>query len=369
MNKRDYYEVLGVEKGATDAEIKSAFRKLAKKYHPDVCKEADAEEKFKEAQEAYAVLSDESRRRQYDQFGHAAFDSNGGASGFGGFDASGFDFSDIFDSIFGNSFGFGSSRGATRSTRGSDKLMRIRLSFEEAAFGCEKTINLDLDTTCSECDGKGGFDEDRCTTCHGSGTVTQEQRTLFGTFMTKTTCPKCGGLGKSFKEQCNKCRGKGTVRENKNLSVNIPRGVDTGNRLRLSGKGEAGYNGGPNGDLYLEFVVDRHEFYERDGNDIYLEVPITVTEAILGCKKEIPTLYGNVKLTIPAGSNSGDKHRIKGKGIDNANSYGKGDMYIILKVKNPKKLSKLQKDLLSKLNATDLDDNEIKSFNDYVRKN
>lgn len=369
MNKKDYYEVLGVEKSATDAEIKSAFRKLAKQYHPDVCKEADAEAKFKEIQEAYAVLSDENRRRQYDQFGHAAFDgTGGGAGGFGGFDASGFDFSDIFDSIFGNSFGFGGSR--TRSTaRGNDKLMRIRLSFEEAVFGCEKTINLDIDSTCSECDGRGGFNESTCEQCHGSGTVTSEQRTIFGSFMTKTTCPKCGGLGKSFKEQCSKCRGKGTERVNKNLSVNVPKGVDTGNRLRLSGKGEAGSNGGPNGDLYLEFVVDKHKFYEREGDDIYLEVPITVTEAILGCKKEIPTLYGNIKLTIPAGSNSLDKQRIKGKGIDNANSYHKGDMYVILKVKNPKKLSKEQKNLLSKLNDTDLEDTEIKNFNEFVNKN
>ena len=370
MNKRDYYEVLGVEKHASDAEIKSAFRKLAKKYHPDVCKEEGAEAKFKEAQEAYAVLSDESRRKQYDQFGHAAFDNNGGgASGFGGFDASGFDFSDIFDSIFGNSFGFGSSRSANRSTRGNDKLMRIRLSFEEAVYGCEKNINLNVNVTCPGCDGHGGFHESTCDTCRGSGTITIEQRTVFGAFMTKTTCPKCGGLGKSFKEQCSKCHGNGTVRENKNLSVNIPSGVDTGNRLRISGKGEAGTNGGPNGDLYLEFVVDTHKFYERDGNDIYLEVPLTVTEAILGCKKEIPTLYGNIKLTIPAGSNSGDKHRIKGKGVDNANSFGKGDMYVILKVKNPKKLSKIQKELLSKLDDTELDDNEIKNFNDYVSKN
>lgn len=367
MNKRDYYEVLGVDKSASDAEIKSAFRKLAKQYHPDINKEADAEEKFKEIQEAYAVLSDESRRKQYDQFGHAAFDGSAGGSGFGGFDASGFDFSDIFDSIFGNSFGFGQSR--SRSARGADKLMRIRLTFEEAIFGCEKTINLDMDSTCPECDGKGGFHESTCDTCHGSGTVTQEQRTLFGTFMTKTTCPKCGGLGKSFKEQCSKCRGKGKIRENKNLSVNIPKGVDNGYRLRLSGKGDAGSNGGPNGDLYLEFVVDKHKMFERDGDDIYLEVPITITEAVLGCKKEIPTLYGNVKLTIPAGTNTGDKQRIKGKGVDNDNSYRKGDMYIILKVKSPKKLSRVQKELFSKLEDTDLDDSEIKAFNDYVRKN
>ena len=369
MNKRDYYEVLGVDKSASDAEIKSAFRRLAKKYHPDVNKEADAEAKFKEAQEAYAVLSDETRRKQYDQFGHAAFDGSAGGSGFGGFDASGFDFSDIFDSIFGNSFGFGGRGNANRSTRGADKLMRIRLTFEEAVFGCEKELNLDVNSVCPECDGKGGFHESTCEQCHGSGTVTSEQRTMFGTFMTKTKCPKCGGLGKSFKEECSKCRGKGTIRQNKDLTVNIPSGVDTGNRLRLSGKGEAGTNGGPNGDLYLEFVVESHRFFERDGDDIYLEVPITVTEAILGCKKEIPTLYGNIKLTIPDGTNTGDKQRIRGKGVDNESNYHKGDMYVIFKVKNPKKLSKVQKDLLNKLNDTELDDTEIKNFKDFVSKN
>ena len=207
-----------------------------------------------------------------------------------------------------------------------------------------------------------------CDKCHGSGTVTTEQRTLFGTFMTKTTCPKCGGLGKSYKEKCSTCRGKGTIRQNKNLSVTIPKGVDNGNRLRMSGKGEAGANGGPNGDLYLEFVVDKHKYFTREDDDIYLEVPITITEAVLGCKKEIPTLYGNVKLTIPAGSNTGDKQRIKGKGVDNANSFRKGDMYIIIKVKSPKKLSKIQKELLEELNDTDLEDSEIKSFNEYVKK-
>lgn len=367
MNKRDYYEVLGIDKSASEAEIKSAFRKLAKQYHPDVNKAPDAEAKFKEIQEAYAVLSDEERRKQYDQFGHAAFDGTG-AGGYGGFDASGFDFSDIFDSIFGNSFGFGQSRSTTRASRGSDKLMRIRLTFEEAVFGCEKTINLDVDSTCPDCNGHGGFNESTCDKCHGSGTVTAEQRTLFGTFMTKTTCPKCGGLGKSYKEKCSTCRGKGTIRQNKNLLVNIPKGVDNGYRLRMSGKGEAGANGGPNGDLYLEFVVDKHKYYTREGDDIYLEVPVTITEAVLGCKKEIPTLYGNVKLTIPAGSNTGDKQRIKGKGVDNANSFRKGDMYIIIKVKSPKKLSKIQKELLEELNDTDLEDSEIKSFNEYVKK-
>lgn len=369
MEKRDYYEVLGVDKNASEAEIKSAFRKLAKKYHPDVSKEPDAAEKFKEAQEAYAVLSDESRRKQYDQFGHAAFDQNGGANGFGGFDASNFDFGDIFESIFGSGFGFGSSSRSSSKRRGADKLVRIRLTFEEAIFGCEKDINLDVDEECEECHGKGGFDEDVCSYCHGSGTITSEQRTLFGSFMTKTTCPHCGGVGKSYKEKCSRCRGKGTIRKNKTLSVSIPSGVDSGNRLRMSGKGEAGSNGGANGDLYLEFVVEDHKFFERDGDDIYLEVPLTVTEAILGCKKEVPTVYGNIKLTIPAGSNSGDKHRIRGKGIDNSTNHHKGDMYVILNVRSPKKLSKEQKQLLEKLNKTDLSDNIINDYQRFVEKN
>ena len=367
MNKRDYYEVLGVDKSASQAEIKSAFRKLAKKYHPDVSKEPDAAEKFKEAQEAYAVLSDEDRRKQYDQFGHAAFDGNGGAGGFGGFDASGFDFSDIFESIFGSGFGFGSSgRNANSSRRGADKLMRIRLSFEEAVYGCEKEINVDVDEECDHCHGKGGIGEDTCSHCHGSGTVTTEQRTLFGAFMTKTTCPECGGKGRTYKEKCSNCRGKGIIRKNKNISVTIPSGIDSGNRLRLSGKGDAGSNGGENGDLYLEFIVEDHKYFQRDGEDIYLEVPITITEAILGCKKEVPTVHGVIKLTIPAGSNTGDKHRIRGKGINSEATHRKGDMYVILNVRTPKKLSREQKGLLDKLSKTDLSDSKISDYNKFV---
>ncbi len=372
MNKKDYYEVLGVSKDATEAEIKSAFRKLAKQYHPDVSKEANAEEKFKEIQEAYAVLSDESKRKQYDQFGHAAFDGAQGAGGFGGFDASGFDFSDIFDSIFGSGFGFGgatSGRERTRARSGSDRLMRIKLSFEEAVFGCEKDIKLEVNEECDECDGKGGFNEQTCPNCHGTGTVTSEQRTLFGTFMSKTTCSKCEGTGKVFKSTCTKCHGVGRILKNKTITVNIPKGVDTGNRLRLSGKGEAGINGGPNGDLYLEFVVSEHDVYRREGDDIYLDVPLTITEAVLGCKKEIPTLYGNVKLSIPAGSNTGDKQRIKEKGIENESSRRQGDMYIILDVRTPKKLSRNQKSLFEELEDTDLADSKIEAFDKFTRKN
>lgn len=371
MSKKDYYEVLGVSKDATEAEIKSAFRKLAKKYHPDVSKEANAEEKFKEIQEAYAVLSDDAKRKQYDQFGHAAFENASGAYG-GGFDASGFDFSDIFDSIFGSGFGFGGSTRSSSTTRardGSDRLMRINLSFEEAVFGCEKDLKLNVSEVCDECHGKGGFEETTCSMCHGSGTITTEQRTLFGTFMSKTTCSKCHGKGKSYKETCSSCHGSGVVTKNKTITVSIPKGVDTGNRLRLSGKGEAGINGGANGDLYLEFVVSEHDFYQRDGDDLYLKVPITITEAVLGCKKEIPTIYGNIKLSIPAGSNSGDKQRIKGKGVDNESARTKGDMYIILDVRIPKKLSRDQKRLFESLNDTDLTDSKVDSFDKFTRYN
>ena len=371
MNKRDYYEVLGVSKDADDKEIKSAFRKLAKKYHPDVSKEPDAAEKFKEAQEAYAVLSDESKRKQYDQYGHAAFDQmNGGA----GFDFSDFDFSDIFGDLFGSAFGggfggFGGGSSRSRARRGADRLMRVDLTFEEAVFGCKKKINIDVYEECDECDGKGGKGEKTCSTCHGSGSVTAQQNTLFGAFMTRTTCPDCNGKGKTYSSICSHCRGTGKVKENKNLEVKVPAGVDTGNQLRLAGKGDSGSNGGSNGDLYLEFRVKEHTLFERDGNDIYLELPITITEAVLGCKKEIPTLYGNVKLSIDAGANTGDKHRLKGKGIEDLHSGSKGNMYVVINVIIPDKIDKKQKKLFEELDNTDLKTSEFKKIEDYLKKN
>ena len=376
-DKRDYYEVLGVSKTATEQEIKSAFRKKAKQYHPDLNKDnPDAAEKFKEAQEAYEVLSDEQKRKMYDQYGHAGV-SGSASSGFGGFggagfDASDFDFGDIFDNIFGGGFGGFASNGRSsksRASRGSDLLMRINLSFDEAIYGCEKDINLDVVEECSECHGEGGFDPETCERCHGSGTITTEQHTILGSFVSKTTCPSCQGEGKIFKTKCSACRGKGRLKKNKTITVNVPAGIDNGNRLRVSGKGNPGTNGGPNGDLYLEFYVDEHEYFVRDGDDIYLEVPITITEAILGCKKTIPTLYGNVKLTIPAGVDSGDKQRIRGKGIDNKNKGSKGNMYVIMKVITPKKLSREQKKLIESLNNTKLDDTVISKFNKFTEKN
>lgn len=373
MDKKDYYEVLGVSKSASQDEIKSAFRKLAKKYHPDVSKEPDAEAKFKEVQEAYAVLSDEEKRKQYDQFGHAAFQGGAGGAGggFGGFDFSGFSYDDIFDNIFGGFGGFdgSSKRGSNRATKGNDSLVKMTLTFEEAVYGTKKEIELEVTETCDECRGKGGFDETTCEHCHGSGTITSEQHTIFGSFLSKTTCPHCGGKGKSYKRKCSECNGTGKIRVEKELEIKVPAGVDTGNRLRLSGKGSAGTNGGPNGDLYIEFTVKDHEFYVRDEDDIYLEVPLTLTEAILGCKKEIPTLYGNVNLTVPAGSESGDKQRIKGKGIHNDSTRRKGDMYIVLKVVTPKKLSKEQKRLIEMLADTDLSDKELEKFTRFVKEN
>ena len=369
MNKRDYYEVLGVAKDATADEIKRAFRKLAKKYHPDVSKEPDAAEKFKEAQEAYAVLSDETKRSQYDQYGHAAFDQmNGGA----GFDFSDFDFSDIFDGLFGSSFGgfggFGRRQSNNGARDGADKLMRINLSIEDAVFGTKKKINIDVNSECRSCHGKGGHGEKTCSTCHGKGVVTQQQRTILGAFMTQTTCPDCNGKGRVFDKTCADCHGKGFVRENKNVDVKIPAGVDNGSRLRLAGKGDAGINGGADGDLYLEFAVKEHPIFIRDDYDIYLEVPITITDAVLGCKKEIPTLYGDVKLNIPAGSQSGDKLRIKDRGVTHINSSTKGDMYIILKVVIPTKLDRNQKKHFEELAKSNLKTNEFKLVESYLDK-
>ena len=368
MEKRDYYEVLGVSKTASQDEIKSAFRKLAKQYHPDVNKAPDAAEKFKEAQEAYAVLSDESKRKQYDQFGHAAFSGNNGAGG--GYDFSGFDFSDIFDGIFGNSgFDFfgGGTRSRNRATKGRDRLININLTFEEAVFGCKKTLTIDTTEMCNECNGKGGKGEKTCSNCHGSGTVTSEQHTLFGTFMSKTTCSRCGGIGHEYESTCSSCRGSGTKKVRKDLEVKIPAGVDTGNQLRLSGKGEAGTNGGPNGDIYLEFNVKEHPFFKREENDIIVELPITITDAILGCKKELPTLDGVVKIAIDAGTQSGDKQRLRGKGVADVNGGRKGDMYVIIKVITPTKLDREQKKLVQLLAETNLEnENAFKKIKEYL---
>ena len=370
MNKKDYYEVLGVKKDASDEEIKRSFRKLAKQYHPDVNKEPGAAEKFKEIGEAYSVLSDPNKRSQYDQFGHAAFQNGaggaGGAGGFSGFDFNDFDFGDIFDDLFGG-FGFGRGKNKNKSQKGSDTLVRVQLEFMEAIKGCKKTIKIDLNDTCDKCGGKGGFKEKTCPTCNGRGRVVVQQNSLFGVFQTETTCRDCGGVGKSYEEKCSKCNGKGTIKQTKEIEVDVPAGVDTGNKLRISGKGEAGKNGGPNGDIYIEFIVKEHPVFEREGRDIYIEVPVTITDAILGCKKEIPTLDGNVYLEIKPGTQSLTKLKLRGKGVKPVNERFTGDLYAVINVVIPTKLSKNQKELIKELSETDLEsESEIRRFKKYL---
>ena len=370
MNKKDYYEVLGVDKNASDADIKSAFRKLAKKYHPDVSKEENAAEKFKEAQEAYAVLSDPEKRKQYDQFGHSAFtNANGGFSGFEGFDFS--SVSDIFEDLFGG-MGFGGARSRRASSnsprKGADVLYSMTIDFEDAVYGTKKDIKVDVEEDCDECHGKGGFDSKTCQECHGSGTITSEQRTMFGSFLSKTTCPYCHGTGTTYERMCTNCHGNGKVTNRKTITITIPAGIDSENRLRVAGKGGAGSNGGPNGDLYIEFTVRDHDFYQRSDDDIYGELPLTITEAVLGAKKEVPTLYGNVDLTIPAGTQTGEKMRLRGKGVENVSTKKKGDMYVITKVIMPEKLSREQKKLFEELDETDLENSKyFKTYKNCIK--
>ena len=373
MAKRDYYEVLGVSKDASEAEIKSAFRKKAKEFHPDINKSADAPEKFKEAQEAYACLSDKDNRAKYDQFGHAAFDNPyGGAGGGGAYQENpfgGFDFSDIFDDLFGGGFGgfggsYGSSRNQTRARKGADSLYGMKLDFMDAVYGCKKDIDIEYFETCDDCDGHGGHGETTCPECGGRGVVIKQSNTILGVIQTKATCPECNGKGKSYKTRCNSCKGNGRIKVNKTLTIDIPAGIDNGEQLRISGKGEPGVNGGPNGDLYLEFRIANHELYRRDGIDIYIDLPVTITDLCLGCKKNIVTMDGDIELKIPAGSQPGDTLRIKGKGINRQDAWKKGDFYCVLNLVIPTSLSRKQKKLLEELEDTDLEDNIVfKRFN------
>lgn len=380
MAKRDYYDVLGVDKSASDAEIKSAFRKLAKKYHPDLNKEADAADKFKEVQEAYDVLSDENKRKTYDQFGHAAFDQGASAGGnpygnyggFSGFDTSGFgfddiDLGDILNAAFGG--GFGGRRKSNKPQKGEDVLYRMKISFKDAVFGARKDITIDLTDECETCNGKGGFKEKTCSKCHGSGKITRQQASLFGSFMSQTTCDECNGRGKTFERKCTECKGTGYVTARKTITVTVPAGVDTGTQIRIKGKGEAGVNGGPNGDIFVEFIVADDDVFTRDNNDLYMHLPINVADAVLGCEMDVPTLDGDILLTIPAGSQNNDKLRIKGKGVPYINSSKQGDLYIVLNVIIPTKLDRKQKKLFEELRDTELDNNDIfKKFKKYFRK-
>ncbi len=373
MNKKDYYEVLGVSKNATDEEIKRAFRKLAKQYHPDVNKEPGAEEKFKEIGEAYAILSDPAKRKQYDQFGHAAF-QNGQAGGYQDFNFSDINLDDILNDFFGGGFGGfgfgGSARKARSSSKGNDYRVVINLTFLEAALGCEKEIKLKVNSACSKCHGKGGFNEKTCPTCHGKGRILAEQQTIFGYMQTQKVCPNCEGSGKTFESICDECRGSGLVQKEKKLTVVIPEGVDENAQLRLNGKGGESASGGANGDVFVEFKIKEHPFFERQGNDIYLEVPLTFPEAILGCKKEIPTLNGNVLLEIKAGTQNYTKLKLKGKGLKSPNSLIRGNMYAVINIIMPSKLDRKQRELLEELSMTTLDDTtEFKEFKKFVKEN
>lgn len=371
-DKQDYYDLLGVSKSASDAEIKSAFRKLAKKYHPDN-KETGDEAKFKEIGEAYSVLSDKQKRAQYDQFGHAAFQNGGagfggGAGGFNGFGFEDIDLSDLFDMFGGGFSSRGRSSKGNAKTKGRDIETNIEISFEDAVYGCEKTFKVSLDEPCEECSGKGGKGEKTCSTCGGRGRVVSQQRTMFGVFQTETSCPDCGGRGVTYAEVCTHCHGKGIIEKVKEINLRVPRGVETGDTLRMSGKGNAGANGGPRGDIYINFKVKEHELYKRDGRDIYVNIPLTITEAILGCEKEVPTIHGTIITKIPAETQNLEKFRFKGKGVDDEKSGRLGDEYGIINIIIPDKLTKEQKDLIKKLSETTLDNSkEFKTYYKYTK--
>ena len=355
-DKQDYYETLGVNKSASDDEIKKAYRQMAKKYHPDMNPgNAEAEQKFKEVNEAYEVLSDSDKRAKYDQYGHAAFDpsSGFGGGGFGGF-GGGFDFDvgDIFSSFFGGGFGGGgsrSSRGANAPVAGEDIGVRVVLSFEEAAFGCKREISFARVQKCGVCSGTGakkGTSAEKCSKCGGRGTVTVQQRTAFGIMQSTKACPDCGGTGKIIKTPCENCRGKGYEKINKKLTVTIPAGIDDGERSAIRGQGNEGRNGGPNGDLIIHVSVRPHAIFERDGYDIYCEVPLTFAEAALGATIKIPTLEGEMDYEIPEGTQTGTVFTIKGKGITAVNSRSKGNLYVKVVVETPKSMNAEQKKLL-----------------------
>lgn len=352
--KRDYYEVLGVSKNASDAELKKAYRVLAKKYHPDTNPgDKEAEAKFKEASEAYAVLSDADKRRQYDQFGHAAFEGGAGG-GAGGFDFSGMDMGDIFGDIFGDLFGGGGGRRRGRSAnepmRGANVRARVNLTFEEACFGVEKELELNLKEECETCHGTGakpGTSKETCSQCGGSGQIVRTQQSLFGMVQNVTTCPHCHGTGQIIKEKCTDCHGSGYKSKRKKIEVTIPAGIDNGQSVRIRSKGEPGTNGGPRGDLLVEVAVARHPVFQRQDYDIYSVVRIPFTKAALGGEQIIPTIDGDVAYTIKPGTQTDTRVRLREKGVPSLrNKKMRGDHYVTLVVDVPKSLTKEQKKLL-----------------------
>ena len=372
--KRDYYEVLGVSKNASEDEIKRAYKKLARKYHPDMNPgDKEAEEKFKEVNEANEVLSNPEKKAKYDQFGFAGVDPNYGAGqgGYGG--AGGFDFGDlvdIFGSFFGGGFG-GGRHNPNAPQRGESIRASLSVEFTEAAFGCEKSITIDRFEQCPTCKGKGcapGTTPEVCTECHGTGTVTQAQRTPFGMMQSQTVCPKCRGKGQIIHQPCPDCRGAGVVRKRRTIQVNIPAGIDNGQTISLRGQGHSGKNGGPAGDLLITVMVRPHEIFRRDGTAVFCEAPITFTQAVLGGTLEIPTIDGKVKYDIPEGTQTGTVFRLRGKGIPVLNGRGRGDQYVTVNIETPRNLNREQKEALKKFSESLGEGNYEKHKNFFGKK-
>lgn len=375
-DKRDYYEVLGVDKSVSEDDLKKAYRKAAKKYHPDLNPgDKEAEKNFKEVNEAYEVLSDSEKRARYDQFGHAGVDPNfsAGGGGFGGGFTGDFgDLGDIFSSFFGGGFGGGRRSNPNAPRRGNDTAAAVTISFEEAAKGCKKTVKVTKIDNCKECEGTGaekGSSPKTCPVCHGTGQVSQAQRTPFGVMQTQKVCDHCHGSGKIIDNPCKTCAGKGRIRHTIEVPVDIPAGIDDGQIINLRGGGDAGANGGPSGDLRINVNVRPHPIFERDGYDVLCEIPITFTQAALGAEITVPTLDGKVKFTIHEGTQPGDEFKLKGKGIQRLNYSGKGDQYVRISVEVPKDLTKAQKEKLKEFDALCEDKNykKQKSFMDKVK--
>lgn len=364
-DKRDYYEVLGINKGASDDEIKKAYRGAAKKYHPDLNPgDKEAEAKFKEVNEAYEVLSDKDKKARYDQFGHAGVDPNYGAGGGSPFGQD-IDFGDIFGSMFGGFGGFGGRRSANPNAprRGTDVETTVYISFEEAAMGCKKTVDYQSVSQCEECSGTGakkGTNVKTCPTCSGRGQVTVNQRTPFGVVQTSRTCDSCKGQGKIIEEPCRACNGAGRVRKKKSVEINIPAGISDEQVLNVSGRGNAGANGGPAGDLHVYVGVRPHAMFERRGDDVWCELPITFAQAALGAEVIVPTLYGKVSYQIHEGTQPNDIFKLKGKGIQHLGSKTKGDQYVKVVIEVPKNLSSKQKDLIKEFDNVSSDKNYAK---------
>ena len=354
--KRDYYEVLGIQKGASEDEIKRAYKKLARKYHPDMNPgDKEAEEKFKEVNEANEVLSDPEKKARYDQFGFAGVDPNYGAGAGGG--------------AYGGGFG-GQRRNPNAPQRGESIRASVSISFTEAAFGCEKSVTIERSEQCPTCKGSGcapGTTPEICPDCHGSGTVQTRRQTPMGVFASNGPCRKCGGTGRLIHQPCSDCRGSGAVRKRRTIKVNIPAGIDHGQTISLRGQGGAGKNGGPAGDLLITVMVQPHEIFRRDGVDVFCEAPITFTQAVLGAELEIPTIDGKVKYSIPEGTQTGTVFRLKGKGVPVLNGRGRGDQYVTVVIETPRSLNKEQKEALRRFSET-LGENNYEKRKSFFKK-